>query len=408
MVSTVPEIGEAVARLRSAQARTLAGMSQSEIVALVAELAVRWAEPTYPFRREAEELTEPFPFAMTGVSLDALIASLSPNELWRLIDSEGVRGVCGPPLVGHVIAGNTPLLAWVSILRALLMRSASLVKLPSSPAGRWGRLFLRSLAVLSPAVAECITLFQWQGGTRGLDAALCGSVDLVLAYGGDDTLASLRALCPLTTPFVGYGHRVSFGLVSVGANVEEAAWGFAQDVLLYDQGGCLSPHTIYVEGESTDAEAFGAQLAAALAKTVSLFPLEARSPQAAMQVSEARLLARMEADTQIWEGSDLRWTVIARPYSTFALSPTYGVVSVQPIKSPETLSEALAPVKGHLQGCAVAEGRRRGGFSGAELGLSYVCRPGELQAPPFSWREDGRDVLRSLLPGGGQDDQSGL
>ena len=41
--------------------------------------------------------------------------------------------------IGHVIAGNTPLLAWTSLLRALLMRSASVVKLPSGDAAEWGQ-----------------------------------------------------------------------------------------------------------------------------------------------------------------------------------------------------------------------------------------------------------------------------
>ena len=111
-------------------------------------------------------MTEPFPFAMVQVSLDALLDSLTPEALWRLIDAEGVRDARGFPLIGHVIAGNTPLLAWVSVLRALLVRSASLVKLPSGQAA-------------NGAVVPClpggrlagtgvgIDLRQWPGGDDG-------------------------------------------------------------------------------------------------------------------------------------------------------------------------------------------------------------------------------------------------
>ena len=67
-----------------------------------------------------------------------------------------------------------------------------------------------------------------------------------MAQGSDETLRALRTLCPAGTPFVGYGHRVSFGVVCKGST--NAAAGFAKDVLLYDQGGCLSPQTIFVEG----------------------------------------------------------------------------------------------------------------------------------------------------------------
>src|SRR6185437_3432359 len=119
------------------------------------------------------------------------------------------------------------------------------------------------------------------------DAALCCGVDLVMAHGSDATIQDLRALCPPHVGFVGYGHRVSFGLTLAGATTDEAARGFARDVLLYDQGGCLSPHTVFVEGAWEEAVAFGARLASALTLAVHVYPLAARSPQAAMRVREA-------------------------------------------------------------------------------------------------------------------------
>ena len=142
-------------------------LAQPEVVAALAEFARRWHDPADTFRRRAEGLTSPFPFAMTRLSLDALLDSLTPAALWRLIDSEGVRDVRGVSRVGHVIAANTPLLSWVSVIRALLLRSASLVKLPSGDAAEWGKLFHASLAAVSPALASQVELRQWPGGADG-------------------------------------------------------------------------------------------------------------------------------------------------------------------------------------------------------------------------------------------------
>jgi len=141
-LTTADIIAADAARLRIAQA---ALPSQAEIVAALAALANHWRDPAYPLRQEAEALNDPFPFAMVWVSLDAILDSLHPAELWALIDAEECRDAQGFAVVGHVIAANTPLLAWVSVIRALLVRSASLVKLPSGPAAEWGRLFWRSL-----------------------------------------------------------------------------------------------------------------------------------------------------------------------------------------------------------------------------------------------------------------------
>ena len=387
------EITAAIRRLRRRHAGILAPMPQAEVVAALAALAERWRDPAYPLRREAERWQEPFPFKMAQVSLDVLLDSLTPDALWVLIDAEEVREAQGYPVIGHVIAGNTPLLAWVSVIRALLVRSASFVKLPSGPAAEWGRLFVRSLADMSPGLAACVHLDQWPGGTAERDAALCASTDLVMAHGGDAALRALRALCPPSTPCVGYGHRVSFGLVTRGNGTPEVAAGFAKDVLLYDQGGCLSPQTIFVEGDWPDASAFAARLADALPEAAAAYPLPVRSVRAAQAVREARGLAWMGEGTRVWEDPALRWTVIARPQAAFAPSPTFGVVSVQPLEALDALPEALASVAGYLQGCAVA------GEEGSYIpNVSYLCAPGGLQAPPLSWRQDGRDVLRVLMP----------
>ena len=398
MGETVDSIRAAVSDLRERQ-KTLAQRPQEAVVAALAELACRWRDRDYPLRREAESWLEPFPFAMVQVSLDALLDSLASESLWKLIDTESAAGARGYPIVGHVIAGNTPLLAWVGMIRALLVRSASLVKLPSGTAAQWAHIFHRSLTETAPELAACLYLTQWPGGTSELDAALCTEADLVMAQGADSTLRDLRALCKAGAPFVGYGHRVSFGLLLPGADIPSAAQGFATDILLYDQGGCLSPQTIFVEGGWSETQQVASALAEALAEKAGEYPLPVRAASAAGTVREARALAWMEAGNRLWEDDTLRWTVVARPHSAFAASPTFGVVSVQPLASLKDLPLALSAGADRLQGCAVAGNV----IDGYLPGVSRLCSPGELQAPPLSWRQDGRDVLRVLrLPNGHQ------
>ena len=393
MDETVEDVTAAIARLRQSHADILTPMPQVDIINSLAAVAECWRDPAYPPRIEAEAWQEPFPFAMVQVSLDALLDSLTPEALWALIDAEDARNVQGYPVIGHIIAGNTPLLAWVSIIRALLVRSASFVKLPSGPVAEWGKLFCHSLFQVSPNLRRCVELAEWPGGTTELDAALCGGVDLVMAHGSDATMRDLRVLCPPQMPFVGYGHRVSFGLVTRGNANAEAAAEFAKDVLLYDQGGCLSPQTVFVEGDWQVALDFAQRLADTFPTVAARYPLPSRAERAGAVVREARELAWMGEGTRLWEDPNLCWTVIARPQATFALSPTFGVVSVQPLASLEDLPEAIMPVAGYLQGCAVA------GEAGDYIpSVSYLCKPGELQAPPLSWRQDGRDVLRVLTP----------
>jgi len=396
-MDTPAQIIEAMVRLRRIQADVLAPMPQNQIVDAVGRWAALWQGPDFSFRREAELLTEPFPFPHVQVSLDGLLPSLAAPALDALIDAEHVRDALGVPLIGHVIAGNTPLLAWVSLLRALLMRSASFAKLPSGPTAQWAQLFVRSLACVSPALASTITLAEWPGGTPALDDTLCAHADLVMCQGGDNAIASLRARTPPATPFIGYGHALSFGLLLDNADWDTAAEGFARDILVYAQGGCLSVKTILLLGDPAHAARFAQHLTLALRLANATYPAPPATPQDWGQHNTARLLGQLQPDASCPSAPSDPFVVLVWPRSEFHVQPGTNVVTVQALSPRARLDTLLAPLAGQLQGCALAGTPTKTMRAALEtLGISRLCPPGAMQAPPFAWRQNGRDVLRVL------------
>jgi len=421
--ATSDDVRALAAPLRKAHLDTLANRSHDQIVESLSELARRWRLAESTAGQRARALTGLFGYDGVELTLTALLDSLTPNALNDLIDSEGVRGRPGFPVIGHVLAGNTPLLGWTSMIRALLGRSASFVKLPTEEADlgamcptaltaalgghvlpeigsvtAWSQLFVDALVEVDAPLASTIALASWPGEDDDRTGTLCTLADLVVAYGSDDTIASLAKMRG-GLPFVGYGHRVSFGVVMPDANLKDAADGFALDTLLFDQGGCLSPQSIFVIGDSGRAADFAQVLAKSLRARQSTLPPPPRDEGIAVAIRRARALARMDG-CRLWEDEATTWTVVLRRTPEFAPSPTHGVISVQPLSTWERLTVALAPVEGALQGCGLTPGPVPAGLgaflSGA--GVSYVCVPGKMQAPPLSWREDGVTVLSSLLP----------
>jgi len=416
IAATSDDVRALAAPLRKAHLDTLANTSHDRIVGSLAELARRWRAGDLAASRRARLLTGLFGHDGVDITLDALLDSLAPDVLNNLLDTEGVRARPGFPVIGHVLAGNTPLLGWTSMIRALLVRSASIVKLPTEAdpgamsaalsghglpetgsVSTWSRLFVDALAEVDAPLASTIALASWPGEDDDRTRTLCTLADLVVAYGSDDTIHTLAKMRG-GLPFVGYGHRVSFGVVLPDANLKEAADGFSLDTLLYDQGGCLSPQSIFVIGDSGRAVDFAQVLSKSLRAMQSTLPAPPRDEGIAVAIRRARALARMDG-CRLWEDEATTWTVVLRRTPEFAPSPTHGVISVQPLSTWERLTVALAPVEGALQGVAVA-----GSTSTALMdllstaGVSYICTPGRMQAPPLSWREDGVPVLSSLLP----------
>lgn len=405
IVTTPTTVAASIRRLRDARRRLLAERGPAKMQRLavdaVCKIAARWRDPGYPPRQAAQERPGVFAFPMVWVNLEALIESLNPDRLWALIDAEGCRGKAGPDVIAHVLASNTPLLGWTSAIRALLVGSGSLIKAPAAASGAWVEYFERSLADVSPQLAGLVEAARWSGGARDIEGAVWAGADLIVAYGADETISDIMARSGGRIPVLGYGHRATAAYVTAGSDYSDAARGLATDVLMYDQGGCLSPQTIFVEGEVASALRFGKMLAAEM--DASALPRPAPDPVRAARVDEARALAGFEDRTVILGAEDRRWTVVVRETSKFVASGGHGVVSIAPMTD-GGLESALSPIRGRLQGFAIARsaGDESRAYESAAAaargaGASYICLPGELQRPPIDWRENNLDVLGSLL-----------
>jgi len=117
-----------------------------------------------------------------------------------------------------------------------------------------------------PKTRCLLEIAEWRGGNADLETALFAEADCVTATGSDETLAAIRARLPVKTRFLGYGQRVSFGFVAhevlTGSYGRQIVSRAADDVVAWNQLGCLSPHVIYVQtGGEVSPEKFAELLA---------------------------------------------------------------------------------------------------------------------------------------------------
>ena len=427
-------------------------------------LASGWSPPV-----AATDDVSPFPWAMVRVSLAGLVGvPLSPlppplrgkGELVPVGSSldtgltnqsgeadkplvagspfprrGGGRGERGPSLTALLLAGNTPLLAWPALWAALRAGSAVFVKMSSRGETLWPRLFVNAVAEVDADMAALVHLDVWPGDDVRT-GELARAADAVIAYGSDASVAAVRALTPPGTPFFGFGHALSVGLVlkeaappapnswgarnrtgggvappsgtprigGGGGRLSEAAAGFAHDVLMYDQGGCLSPQAVFVEGNGKAARAFGEALARALPGAAdALDVLPSGDVTRAARVRQARDLALFTPGARVLANpDDLRWAVVVFEREQAMPPPTgHGVVSVLPLANVASgFGAALGVARGRLSSVGVAGTLRpdEEATLWAE-GVSRICGPGEMQSPPLDWPNGGRDLLRELRGG---------
>jgi len=316
--------------------------------------------------------------------------------------------VFGPELTVVIASGNVPVAAVPSLVRALLLKSPCLVKC-SSDEQVMLPLYARSVQELAPELASALVVTGWQGGEAEIEDAALAGADALIAYGSDRALESLRGRLPVHSRFVGYGHRISFSAVGrellTAAEAGRAAALVAQDACAFDQQGCLSPQTVYVErGGELAPTAFAEQVAAALAE------LDARLPRRKLDAAEATAIHQYRAEMEmrafgeggarVWSSPEgTRWTVALDPNPTLGPCCLNRTVVLRVVDDLAELPRWIAGQRAALQSAGLGVGPARRPALARSLGaagVNRITRLGEAQRPESALFHDGVNALAVL------------
>ena len=391
--------------------------STDDMVKFLCEVGAEWLRPENKFRRVALKFGPEqtgFSPAVLEKGLDSFFRRFTPENLQALIaqdlgDAPTRHFWHGPEFLVHVAAGNIPNPALMSLALGLLTRSAQFMKCASG-AAFLPRLFAHSIYELDPKLGACLELAEWRGGQLDLETALFAHANCVTATGSDETLAAIRSRLPAKTRFLGYGQRVSFGFVAREVlreeTIAEVITRAADDVVAWDQNGCLSPHVFYVEERGAiESDKFASLLAAELMKR------EAGEPRGKISVEESAAIASRRAmyetlaahrgDVKLWASQNsTAWTVVFEHETRFRFSPLNRFVFVKPVPDLAAVLQGVDEVHGKVSTIGLAapsEKTKELAASLARWGATRICPLGQMQNPPLTWRHDGRPALGDLV-----------
>ncbi len=425
-------ISEACATLKRNRDTYLVHRATEQIIHVLAEVAAEWLSAENPFRLLAlEHGPAPLGFsrAVLERGLDDFFRQLTVKNFHALLEQElgdvrrlddlvaneteraGERAamVTGPEFTVHIAAGNIPNPTLMSMVLGLLTRSAQFVKCASGTT-LLPRLLAHSIHEFDPKLATCLEVAEWRGGNAALEAVLFAAADCVTATGSDETLATIRNQLPVRARFLGYGRRVSFGYVAsevlTSLHAKKIITRAADDVVAWDQLGCLSPHVFYVQsGGAVSPVQFAEQLAAELGRREEAVPRGKLSPELAATIATRRAIYEVRAahalETYLWQSKDsTAWTVVCEADARFPISCLYRFIYVKPVRDLTEVMQSADAVRGQISTVGVAVPEHRVGEIVAPLarwGVTRVCPLGQMQNPPLTWRHDGRPALGDLV-----------
>jgi len=154
----------------------------------------------------------------------------------------------------HIVAGNSPMVSALSIVRNAITRGDAMIKVPSNdPLSALA--IARTMAEMAPdhPITKHLAVAYWKGGTKELEARLCQPqyIDKIVAWGGTASLKHIAQYIQPGVELIALDPKRSASLIGGEAfkdeeTLRDVARRCATDIGAMNQLGCMSARVLYV------------------------------------------------------------------------------------------------------------------------------------------------------------------
>lgn len=398
----------------------LTNLEARRIITAIADTAARWADPDFPPRlRALDAIVQRTGYSapVVGYALDRLFESLDAGALQATIAGElgslhaldrfverrdRPRARALPVGKACIISSRTTI--GVAIVPAVFALCAKCDVLVKDREDHLVAAFFRTLAEEDDAFAQAAIAQAWEGDDDAVDL---GSFAAVAAFGGDDTLAKIRARCASDARFIGFAAKASAGYITLDAlpdlaAAQQLARLAARDLVLYETEGCLSLHVLFVErGTAIATEQFAAIFAAEVERATAEFPIGKRDSQTDALLTSARAFATFRSAIAekgaVLSDERINHLIVADPPFPQALFFLPRTLSVYTVESPAMAAAYLAGHGVRLEALATDRARPDVVQLAIDAGASRIARFGELQHPLVAANHGGRPRITDFV-----------
>jgi len=345
----------------------------------------------------------------------------------------------------HITAGNAPEVPLISALRAVLTKSAAVIKLPYG-ATLTGALFALAAAATAPdhPITKNLSMVYWPGGDESIENVIFmpNAFDRIVVWGNPETVASVQSRALFTKvislnprygasligneAFSGISLNPRYGASLIGneafsGNLEKTAAKASMDVMLYNQKACSSSLVHYIEGTEDQANEYAealcnmlgrwdkempnfvspAAIAEALCNMLGRWDKEMPNFVSPAAIGHLKRLKRGRYADANWyvnkQGNDFSSGVVVIPGEFDILDhPMCRLVVVRPV---ERLKDALKYISQYVSTIGVYPEARRLELRDRILakGVSSVFPLGQCERVYAGMTHDGMRVLSELV-----------
>jgi hypothetical protein len=302
----------------------------------------------------------------------------------------------------HITAGNVPEVPIISSLRAVLTKSAAVIKLPYGAILPGAMLALAAYeAAPDHPITQNLSMVYWQGGDDNIENMLFapGAFDRIVVWGGPATIAEVQSKTPFTKT-ISLNPRYGISLIGKEAfsgKLKETIDKALPDVTAYNQKACISSLVHYVEGSEEQANEYADCLQQALKSHDDKTP-NFTSPEAKGQVKRMKRGRYADAKWYLnYNGDDfISGAVVMTGEFDILDHPSSRLIIVRPVAK---LDDALKYISQNVSAVGVFPEERRLELKDRILarGVSSVLPLGQCEKVFAGMPHDGMMILNQLV-----------
>ena len=339
------------------------------------------------------------------VNLEALLKESLHGDIHYLDDFIDVptlnKQIMAHPqgVITHWLAGNVPVLGMISLIQGIITKNVNIVKLPREN-GLVLPLIASQIASIefnfdnriikgSDLLSCCMLIYCDKDDRKGQEILSINS-DIRVAWGGKEAVETVMSLPrKYGTDDVIFGPKYSFAVIGRDSfnidKLKNITYNLALDGSVFEQQGCNSPHTIFVEngGEVSPLD-FAKSLA------VSMDDALKRIPRSPVSADEANTTINVRAEYsfmgRVFSSKGTEWTVIYSEEKGLAEASYSRTIFVRPVDDITEIFSFIEKNKHQTLGLCIRENeKKRFAKEATKMGIERVTELGKMSVFDYPW-----------------------
>ncbi len=259
----------------------------------------------------------------------------------------------------HITPNNSPLLGVLGVVEGLLSGNVNVLKLARKDSS-FASLFYEKLCSLdlTGTLKDYVYIAKISSKEKDSLKKILSLADVVSAWGGEESVQSIRELTPRGVRVVEWGHKISFSYITQNKKKsEEAIRELALEICLNEQMACSSPQCVFIEDATfLELKEFSVLLEKALNTTSSLTlrVMPGIQELAELMVTKEQVrLGSVFGKSELIESKGHDWRIYLDTSPVLNASPLFRTIWLKPMPRAKLVSH-LRPLKNYLQTAGIA------------------------------------------------------